>query len=114
MITSNLVKFRYQYRASHILWLFLFLISFFLQAFDWIDSWRFNRDLVEQGDIWLLFSGHIAHMNWSHWLLNMAGLGIVAFFFSGHASIKQWLLVILVSVCAINLGLWWWMTDIQY
>ena len=113
MITSNLVKFRYQYRASHILWLFLFLISFFLQAFDWIDSWRFNRDLVEQGDIWLLFSGHIAHLNWSHWLLNMAGLGIVAFFFSGHASIKQWLLVILVSVCAINLGLWWWMTDIQ-
>jgi len=95
------------------LWLLVFLISDFLQAFDWIDSWRFNRAVGEQGDIWLLFSGHIAHMNWSHWLLNMAGLGIVAFFFSAHASVKQWLLVILISACVINMGLWWWMTDIQ-
>ena len=112
MTTSNPLKFRYLYHSSHILWLSLFLLSFFLQAFDWVDSWRFKRDLVEQGDVWLLFSGHIVHLNWSHWMLNMAGLAIVAFFFSAHASVKQWLLVILVSVCVINLGLWWWMTDI--
>lgn len=113
MTTSNPLKFRYQYHPSHILWLLLFLISFFLQAFDWVDDWRFKRELVEQGDIWLLFSGHIVHLNWSHWALNMAGLAIVAFFFSAHASVKQWLLVILVSACVINLGLWWWMTDIR-
>jgi rhomboid family GlyGly-CTERM serine protease len=112
MTTSDPLKFRYQYHSSHILWLSLFLLSFFLQAIDWVDSWRFKRHLVEQGDVWLLFSGHIVHLNWSHWMLNMAGLAIVAFFFSTHASVKQWLLVILVSVCAINLGLWWWMTDI--
>jgi len=105
-------KFRYQYHSSHILWLCLFLLSFFLQAFDWVDSWRFKRDLAEQGDVWLLLSGHIVHLNWSHWLLNMAGLAIVAFFFSAHAGIKQWVMVILVSVCVINMGLWWWMTDI--
>lgn len=112
MTPSEPSKFRYQYHSSHILWLCLFLLSFFLQAFDWVDSWRFKRDLVEQGDVWLLLSGHIVHLNWSHWLLNMAGLAIVAFFFSAHASVKQWLLVILASVCVINIGLWWWMTDI--
>ena len=114
MTTSNLLKFRYQHHPSHILWLGLFLLSFFLQAFDWVDSWRFNRDLVEQGNVWLLFSGHIVHLNWSHWLLNMAGLAIVALFFSVHASVKQWLLVILVSVCIIDAGMWWWMIDIGY
>ena len=113
MTTSKPLKFRYQYHSSHILWLLLFLISFLLQAFDQADVWRFNRKLVEQGDAWLLFSGHIVHLNWSHWLLNMAGLAIVAFFFSAHASIKQWLLVIVISACVISAGLWWWMLDIR-
>jgi len=97
MTLSELFKFRYQYHPSHILWLILFLLSFLLQAFDWVDSWRFNRELVEQGEVWRLFTGHIVHLNWSHWALNMAGLAIVAFFFSSHASLKQWLSVIIVS-----------------
>jgi len=114
MTASKPLKFRYQYHSSHILWLILFLTSCFLQAFDLVDSWRFNRELVEQGDVWLLFSGHIVHLNWSHWLLNMAGLAIVAFFFSSHASFKQWFVVILLSACVISAGLWWWMPDIHY
>ncbi|MFV9614967.1 MAG: rhombosortase [Gammaproteobacteria bacterium] len=114
MTISKPLKFRYQYHSSHILWLILFFVSCFLQAFNFVDSWRFNRELVAKGDVWLLFSGHIAHLNWSHWLLNMAGLSIVAFFFSGHASFKQWLLVILVSATVISAGIWWWLTDIRY
>jgi len=112
MTTSNLLKFRYKYHPSHVLWLILFVVSFILQI-NWVDNWRFNRELVEQGQVWLLFSGHIVHLNWSHWALNMAGLAIVAFFFSAHASVKQWLAVLLVSACVINIGLWWWMPDIR-
>jgi rhomboid family GlyGly-CTERM serine protease len=108
------LKFHYQYHSSHILWIMLFLLSFLLQALDWVNAWRFNRDLVEQGNIWLLISGHIVHMNWSHWFLNMAGLTIVAFFFSSHASFKQWLAVILFSACVISAGIWWWMPEIRY
>ena len=114
MTTSTPLKFRYNFHSSHILWLFIFILSSLLQAFDLIDSWRFNRDLVEHGHIWLLLSGHFVHMNWPHWILNMAGLAIVAFFFSAHASAKQWFIVILVSVCVINMGMWWWITDIRY
>lgn len=113
MTASGPLKFHYQFHSSHLLWLALFIVSFILQAFDWVDSWRFQRHLVERGEIWLLFSGHIVHLNWSHWLLNMAGLAIVAFFFSAHASIKQWLAVILVSICVISTGLWWWMLDVR-
>jgi rhomboid family GlyGly-CTERM serine protease len=114
MTSSNPLKFHYQYHSSHILWIILFLISFSLQAFDWVDSWRFNRALVEQGRAWLLLSGHVAHLNWSHWLLNMAGLSIVAFFFSSHAVFKQWLMVIVVSASVISAGIWWGIPDIQY
>jgi len=112
MTTSNPLKFRYKYHRSHILWLTLFVISFVLQI-NWVDTFRFNRGLVEQGQLWLLFTGHIVHLNWSHWALNMAGLAIVAFFFSPHASVKQWLAVLFVSACVINVGLWWWMPEIR-
>ncbi len=91
----------------------LFIVSFMLQAFDLVERWRFDRGLVEQGDVWLLLTGHIVHLNWSHWLLNMAGLAIVAFFFSPHASFKQWFSVVVVSVCVIAVGIWWWLIDIQ-
>jgi rhomboid family GlyGly-CTERM serine protease len=114
MTKISRLKFRYQFHSSHILWGIIFLLSFFLQLFEQIESWRFSRELVAQGDVWLLFSGHIVHMNWSHWWLNMAGLAIVAFFFSSHASFRQWAVVILISACVINAGLWWWMPDIHY
>jgi rhomboid family GlyGly-CTERM serine protease len=112
MTTSKLLKFRYKYNPSHVLWLILFIVSCVLQI-NWVDNCRFDRELVEQGKVWLLLSGHIVHLNWSHWALNMAGLAIVAFFFSAHASVKQWLSVILVSVCVINAGLWWWLPEIR-
>ncbi len=114
MTISNLLKFRYQYHSSHILWFILFLLSFSLQAFEWVDSWRFNRGLVAQGEVWLLLSGHIVHLNWSHWLLNMAGLAIVAFFFSAHATFKQWFIVIVVSSSVISAGIWWGMPELRY
>jgi len=105
MTQTSRIKFHYQYHPSHALWLIIFLLSFFLQLFDLAGSWRFNRGLVAQGDVWLLFSGHMVHLNWSHWLLNMAGLAIVAFFFSTHAGFRQWMAVILTSACVISAGL---------
>ncbi len=113
MTKSTPLKFHYQYHSSHILWLTLFIVSLVLQI-NWVNDWRFDRDLIQQGQVWLLFSGHIVHLSWSHWLLNMAGLAIVAIFFSKHASVKQWLLVILLSAGVISVGLWWWLTDIRY
>ncbi len=112
MTLSSPLKFQYHYHSSHVLWLMLFIVSFMLQAFDLVERWRFDRGLVEQGDVWLLLTGHIVHLNWSHWLLNMAGLAIVAFFFSTHASFKQWFSVVVISACVIAVGIWWWLTDI--
>lgn len=113
MTFTSPLKFQYRYHSSHVLWLVLFILSFSLQAFDWVEASRFDRALVERGDVWLVLTGHFVHLNWSHWLLNMAGLAIVAFFFSSHASFKQWLSVILVSAGVISAGIWWWITDIQ-
>jgi len=111
--SSAPLKFHYRYHPSHLLWLAIFILSFLLQAFDWVENWRFDRKYVEQGHYWLLLSGHVVHFNWAHWVLNMAGLGIVAFFFSPHASIRQWLSVILVSMLIISVAIVFWVPDIR-
>ena len=105
---------KFQFQPVYALWLLLLVLSFVLQLGDWVGDWRYDRSRVEQGAWWLLLSGHIVHLNWSHWVLNMAGLGIVAFFFSAYASLKQWLLVILTSALVIAAGVTWLNTDIHY
>jgi len=47
------------------------------------------------------------HLNWAHWALNMAGLVIVAVFFSLYGSLLDWLFVLLFSAVVIGLGLYW-------
>ena len=92
----------------HGLWLLLLLISAGLQAADLVSVWRFDRRLISDNQLWLLFSGNIVHLNWVHWGLNMAGLAIVAFFFSSYGSLRQWLLVCLISSLFVGAGLFWW------
>lgn len=101
-----------RWQPNHALWLFILLLSLFLQATGLVHAWRFDRTLIEQHQYWLLFSGHFVHLNWGHWALNMAGLAIVAFFFSPYGSVLQWLWVLFVSSLCCGLGLYWLDPDV--
>jgi len=103
---------RTTFQLNHILWLLLVLLSGLLQAAGWVPEWRFDRALIDSGYYWLLFSGHIVHLNWSHWMLNMGGLAVVAFFFSPYGNIRQWLFVIFLSALFVGLGLYWLNLDL--
>jgi rhomboid family GlyGly-CTERM serine protease len=54
------------------------------------------------------------HLNWTHWALNMAGLVIVAVFFSLYGSILDWLFVLLFSAIVIGLGLYWFHPELGW
>ena len=92
---------------SHSLWLVILALTAVLQLSDQVASWRFDRNLIAGGHYWLLLSGHFVHLNWTHWGLNMAGLGIVAFFFSAYGRLLQWGSVIIVSAVFVGVGLYW-------
>jgi rhomboid family GlyGly-CTERM serine protease len=98
---------RIRLQWNHSLWLLILLLSWALQAGGLVADWRFDRALIAQGDVWLLFSGHFVHLNWTHWALNMAGLAVVAFFFSPYSSVWQWLWVIFIAALFVGLGLYW-------
>lgn len=92
---------------NHSLWLVIFVLSLSLQAGGHVSSWRYDQQLISSGDYWLLLSGHLVHLNWAHWGLNMAGLAIVALFFSPHGNVVQWLSVSIISAFCVGLGLYW-------
>ncbi len=101
------IKNRISAQWNHVLWLLLFVTCFSLQSAGLVSTLQFDRGLIEQGDYWLLLTGHLVHLNWMHWGLNMAGLLIVAVFFSPYGNILDWLFVLLFSAIVISLGLYW-------
>ena len=106
------IKNRISMQWNHGLWLFILLLSAYLQASGNMPNWRYDQALIDNGHYWLLLSGNIVHLNWAHWGLNIAGLAIVAFFFSGYGSVFHWLFVISVSAVFVGVGLYWFNPDV--
>lgn len=72
-------------------------------ANEWL---RYDRVWIGQGEAWRLISGHVTHLGWSHLVLNSAGLLLVWFLVGGAQSIRDWILVITVSMASIDIGFW--------
>ncbi len=87
------------------LWLVLFLICFFIQLLQLAPLLRFDRQLIEQWQLWRLVSGHFTHLSWSHFLLNMAGMSMVAIFFSSYKSTQYWLQALLFITLFCSAGM---------
>ena len=98
---------------SYSFWLFLLMICFFIQLLELNNIFKFDRDLIDQGQFWLLISGHLAHLNWEHLGLNIAGLILIAIFFTRYISIPQWILLCLFSAVWISLSLYWFNNEIH-
>jgi len=81
------------------------LISIALQALGLDTVLRYSREEVAQGQLWLLLTGNLVHLGWSHLWLNLAGLVMVWWFFDTEFSVAEWLWVLLVSGLFVTLGL---------
>lgn len=68
---------------------------------EWL---RYEREAVLQGEYWRLITGHLVHGGWLHLFLNGLGLGLIVMLFPDHYSPRQWLLIALLSLCAIDAG----------
>ena len=106
------IKNRISVQWVHILWLFLFIICFTLQSLDLVGSFQFDRHQIEKGNYLSLLTGHLVHLNWNHWGLNMAGLVIVAIFFSLYGSLLDWLFVLVFTALCVSFGLYWWHPEV--
>jgi len=82
------------------------LVSTVLQALGLDTVLRYDRDAIGQGAWWLLLTGNLVHLGWSHLLLNLAGLLMVWWFFDEEFSVVEWLWILLVSALFVTGGLY--------
>ena len=76
------------------------------------DVLAWERDALVAGQLWRLVSGHFVHLGWSHLVLNLAGLTLVAWLVGRRFSWPQWFLIGGFSIAAIDIGFWLIYTDL--
>ena len=67
---------------------------------------RYERAGIAEGEFWRLFTGHFAHLGFSHMLLNIAGLALVWLLVGSAWTLWQWAFITLVSLAFIDVGFW--------
>lgn len=94
--------------------LLLLLGAGLAQAFGFDESLRYERPALLNGEIWRLWSAHIVHLGWSHYVLNAAGLLLVWALFHHAASIAGWCWHFLSAGLTVSLGLLWLNPDLAW
>lgn len=82
------------------------LVCVLVQWLDLVEVLRFDRQLIQQGEVWRLLSAHFTHAGNSHLAMNLAGVLIVMLFFSSYAGVYYWILAIVFISLLTSLGLW--------
>lgn len=72
-------------------------------AQEWL---RYERIAIARGDYWRLATGHLVHLGWAHCILNAAGLALVWYLVGGVFAPRDWVVVAVLSIVAIDLGFW--------
>jgi rhomboid family GlyGly-CTERM serine protease len=67
---------------------------------------RYDRAGLAAGQWWRLLTAHVVHLDLEHAALNTLGLILMWALFARDYKPRQWLLITLVAIAAIDAGLW--------
>ncbi|WLD56955.1 rhombosortase [Salinispirillum sp. LH 10-3-1] len=68
----------------------------------WVDAWQYSRSALESGHWWVMLSGHFAHGNLPHTLVNAAGL-LLATLLAPHW-MNRWTGLLVLALLSILLS----------
>lgn len=75
---------------------------------------RYDRTALAAGQLWRLLTAHLVHLDLHHVLLNCLGLALVWALFARDYSPRQWAVITLASIAAIDAGLWLWDSTLEW
>ena len=94
----------------------LILLIIALLAFIFDDALSelliYNRQLIDHGEYWRIFTGHLFHTNDNHLLLNAAALTLLWALHGQYYSPKNYSLILLIAALTCSLGIHWFSPDI--
>ncbi|HYC09057.1 MAG TPA: rhombosortase [Steroidobacteraceae bacterium] len=93
-------------RGLALLALCLLLVAATLPGDSARRALRYDRAGLAAGQYWRLLSAHLVHLDLRHALLNTLGLALMWALFARDYSPRQWLIIVLASIAAIDAGLW--------
>jgi rhomboid family GlyGly-CTERM serine protease len=67
---------------------------------------RYDRAALAAGELWRLLTAHFVHLDLHHVLLNCLGLALVWALFARDYTPRQWAVITLAAIAAIDAGLW--------
>ena len=82
------------------------LLGLTLPGPSWQEWLRYDRAGLARGEYWRLVTAHLVHLDLRHACLNGVGMTLMWALFARSYSPRQWLLILLAAIAAIDLGLW--------
>jgi rhomboid family GlyGly-CTERM serine protease len=71
------------------------------------DTLVYQRELITQGEVWRLFTGHLLHTNGFHLLLNLAALIMLWALHGRFYSIKNYTALFLLCASSTSMGIYY-------
>lgn len=78
------------------------------------EAWRYERVAIAAGQWWRLLSAHITHLDLHHAMLNSTGFALLWALFARSYRPRQWLLAMLLCLCAIDAGFWLFSPQLEW
>lgn len=75
---------------------------------------RYERAGLTDGEWWRLLSAHFVHLDLAHTALNTLGVVLMWAFFARDYAPRQWAVILLASILAIDAGLWFLDPDVAW
>ena len=85
----------------------LIVLSSFLAWLGINNELEFNRQLIEQGQLWRLFTSQFVHANWAHLGLNCAGIVLIWLLHGEYTSLSRYGFNIATLAIWCGLGVFW-------
>lgn len=74
----------------------------------------YRRELIEAGEVWRLWSGHLVHLGAVHTLLNLAGLWLIAVLVGDAFSARTWVVTFILLCLFTSLCLYVFSSNVAY
>lgn len=78
------------------------------------EALRYERAPLAALELWRLLGAHVVHLSWSHTLLNAVAVVLIGVIFNARATLVWWWVALILSIAAINVGLWLVSTDVGW